>query len=138
MNGFLIRTKDNQTIRFRLYDDAAPITSTAFLKALPFSRNFLHARVSGQEIWIDDAPSLKIIQENSSVFAEPGEIVIGPALPARNKIANCMGIFYGEGQLLDAGNIFGKVFEEDLTLLKTLGDLIWRNGAQELTFEAIT
>src|SRR5687767_9248938 len=135
MNGFLIRTKDNQTIRFRFYDDAAPMTSTAFLKVLPFSRNFLHARVSGQEIWIDDAPSLNIIQENSSVFAEPGEIVIGPALPARNKIANCMGIFYGEGRLLDGGNIFGKVVEEDLHMLKTLGDTIWRQGAQELSFE---
>jgi|SRR5688572_2881385 len=137
MNGFLIRIKDNQTIRFRFYDNAAPITSAAFLKALPFSRNFLHARVSGQEIWIDDAPSLDIIQENSSIFAEPGEIVIGPASPARNKIANSMGIFYGEGRLFDAGNIFGKVVEEDLNLLKTLGDTIWRHGAQELSFEEL-
>jgi len=135
MNGFLIRTKNNQIIRFRFYIDAAPITSAAFLKALPLSRNFFHARVSGQEIWIDDVPSLNIIQENSSVFAEPGEIVIGPASPARNKIANCMGIFYGEGRLLDAGNIFGKVVDEDLNLLKTLGDIIWRQGGQELTFE---
>ena len=135
MNGFLIRTKDNQTIRFRFYNDTAPITSSAFLKVLPFSRIFLHARVSGQEIWIDDAPSLDIIQENSSVFTEPGEIVIGPASPDRNKIVNCMGIFYGEGKLLDAGNIFGKVVEEELKLLKTLGDMIWRNGAQDLRFE---
>jgi len=135
MNGFHIRTTDNQTIRFRFYNDAAPITSAAFLKALPFSRIFFHARVSGHEIWIDDAPSLNIIQENSSVFAEPGEIVIGPAKPARNKIANCMGIFYGEGKLLDAGNIFGKVVEEDFNLLKTLGDMIWRQAAQELRFE---
>jgi uncharacterized protein DUF3830 len=135
MKGFLIRTKDNQTIRFRFYDDAAPITSAAFLKTLPFSRNFFHARVSGHEIWINDAPSLDIVQENSSVFAEPGEIVIGPALPARNKIANCMGIFYGEGKLLDGGNIFAKVVEDDFKLLKTLGDTIWRNGAQDLRFE---
>lgn len=135
MNGFLLRTTDNQTIRFRFYNDAAPVTSAAFLKTLPFSRTFLHARVSGHEIWIDDAPSLNIIQENSSIFAEPGEIVIGPANPARNKIANCMGIFYGEGRLLDGGNIFGKVVEEDLNLLKTLGETIWQQGAQELTFE---
>lgn len=135
MKGFLIRSKDNQTIRFKFYNDAAPITSAAFLKTLPFSRTFFHARVSGEEIWIDDAPSLNIIQENSSIFAEPGEIVIGPANPARNKIANCMGIFYGEGRLLDGGNIFGKVVEEDLNLLKTLGDMIWRQGGQELIFE---
>ena len=46
-----------------------------------------------------------------------------------------MGIFYGEGKLLDGGNIFAKVVEDDFKLLKTLGDTIWRNGAQDLRFE---
>ena len=69
--------------------------------------------------------------------AKPGEIVIAPIRPVRNKITGCIGIFYGEGQLLDCGNIFGKVWEEDLPLLEALGDAIWRNGAQELTFEHI-
>jgi hypothetical protein len=137
MASFLIRTKDDQTIRFRLYDDAAPLTSGAFSRALPFSKIFHHARVSGQEIWIDNAPSLDIIQENSSVFAEPGEIAIGPVKPARNKVAGLMGIFYGEGKLVDGGNIFGKVFEEDMILLKTLGEKIWKQGAEELKFEIL-
>jgi Protein of unknown function (DUF3830) len=135
MTSFTIRTQDNQIIRFSLYKDTAPFTSEAFSLILPFSRIFFHARVSGQEIWIDNAPSLDIIQENSSVFAEPGEIVIGPVKPSRNKVAGFMGIFYGEGKLIDGGNIFGKVVEEDMTLLKTLGEKIWKQGAQELTFE---
>jgi|SRR5688500_9040538 len=134
MNDFHIRTKDNQTIRFSLYHEAAPITSNAFLKLLPFSRTFFHARVSGKEIWIEDAPILDIIQENASVFAEPGEIVFGPKYPERNQIANYMGVFYGEGKLLDCGNIFGKVLEEDLHLLIDLGDKIWRHGSEELIF----
>ena len=46
-----------------------------------------------------------------------------------------MGIFYGEGKLLDCGNIFAKVYDDDLALLKVLGDDIWRKGAQELHFE---
>jgi hypothetical protein len=37
--------------------------------------------------------------------------------------------------LLDCGNIFGKVVDEDLPLLKTLGDRIWKQGAQNLAFE---
>ena len=48
-----------------------------------------------------------------------------------------MGIFYGEGKLIDGGNIFGKVFEEDMALLKELGEKIWKQGAQELTFEIL-
>jgi len=137
MTGFIIKTPGHQIIRFKFYTDAAPLTSVAFAQALPLSKTFFHAKVSGQEIWIDNAPELDIIQENASVFANPGEIVIGPLKPTRNKIATCIGIFYGEGKLLDCGNIFGKIFEEDLPLLKTLGDEIWRHGAQNLTFEKL-
>ncbi|HEY6503405.1 MAG TPA: DUF3830 family protein [Chitinophagaceae bacterium] len=137
MADFRIRTTDAQVIRFTCYYHTAPVTSEAFLKAMPFSRTFLHARISGPEIWIDDAPILDIPQENASIFAEPGEIVIAPLKPERNKIKKCMGIFYGEGKLVDCGNIFGKVIEEDLELLKALGDKIWKQGIQELRFEKI-
>ena len=41
----------------------------------------------------------------------------------------------GEGKGLDACNIFGKVYDEDAALLKSLGENIWKHGAQELTFE---
>jgi Protein of unknown function (DUF3830) len=134
MKDFIISTPDNQSIHFRLYVDA-PLTIAAFANALPFSAIFFHARISGEEIWTAEGPGLDVIQENASVFAEPGEIVIGQVKPGRNKISNCIGIFYGDGKLLDCGNIFAKVFEEDLPLLKSLGDKIWKQGAQELAFE---
>jgi hypothetical protein len=137
MTGFTIKTSTGQLIRFRFYLDAAPATAEAFSKSLPFTRLFYHARVSGQEIWTEDAPKLDMLQENSSVFAEPGEIAISPIKPVRNKTAGFMGIFYGEGKLIDGGNIFGKVVDEDLDLLKKLGDDIWKQGAQELLFEEI-
>jgi hypothetical protein len=138
MSTFRIRTKDNEIIRFNLYDDSAPVTAGAFIKTLPFTRSFVHASVSGQEIWIDDAPELDIIQENASVFTEPGEIVIGPLKPARTKTVKCLGIYYGEGKGLDCCNIFGKVFAEDFQKLIELGGKIWRQGSQELTFERKT
>jgi len=137
LSGFVIHTKENTSIRFRWYSIAAPETVADFAAHMPFSREFLHARVSGEEIWIDDAPLLNVIQENCTVFAQPGEVAIGPFNPARNKIAGCMGIFYGEGKLLDCGNIFARVFDEDMPLLKTLGSNIWRNGAQVLRFELL-
>ena len=137
MNTFKIRTEENFIIRFQLYEDEAHVTTDAFIKTLPFRRKFFHARVSGQEIWIDDAPFLDIIQENASVFTEPGEIVLGPLKPLRTKTSGGLGIYYGEGKGFDCCNIFGKVFPDDLQKLKELGDKIWRQGVQEIIFEKI-
>lgn len=133
MNGFVLTSQDGLKIRFELYRETAPITSAAFLAILPFTRTFYHARMSGQEIWIDNVPSLDIIQENASVFTEPGEVVVGPSKPSRTKTANCFGIYYGEGKGIDACNIFAKVVEEDRHLLQELGTCIWKHGSQELT-----
>ncbi|REK05657.1 MAG: DUF3830 family protein [Bacteroidetes bacterium] len=137
MTGFKITTQDGQEIMFELYLDDAPITSRAFLSILPFTRTFTHARVSGQEIWIDDVPKLDIIQENASVFTEPGEVVFGPIKPSRTKTANCFGIYYGDGKGFDACNIFAKVIDSDKQKLIDLGNSIWKNEAQDLTVSEI-
>jgi hypothetical protein len=133
MLGFKISTKDNQEIKFEFYFDSAPVTSKAFIDILPFTRTFFHARLSGQEIWIDNVPQLDIIQENASIFTDPGEVVFGPTKPIRTKTANCFGIYYGEGRGLDACNIFAKVIDRDKQKLEDLGINIWKNGSQELT-----
>lgn len=136
MTGFKITTADNQEIKFEFYLEDAPVTSKAFHSILPFTRMFFHARVSGQEIWIDDVPNLDIIQENASIFTEPGEVVFGPSKPTRTKTANCFGIYYGDGKGLDACNIFARVIESDRQKLMDLGNSIWKNGAQALTISA--
>ena len=133
MTGFKIITENKQEIRFNFYLDTAPTTSKAFIEILPFTRMFYHARVSGQEIWIDNVPPLDIIQENASVFTELGEVVFGPKKPIRSKTSNCFGIYYGNGKGLDACNIFAKVFDTDKQKLIDLGGSIWENGSQELT-----
>jgi hypothetical protein len=137
MTGFIIKTKDNQTIRFRYYKEDAPISVAAFHTVLPFTLSFYHARTSGQEFWIAKAFEFDIIQENASVFTEQGEIVLGTLKPSRVKTAGGVGIYYGEGKGLDAANIFGKVFDEDLSILKELGEKIWKQGQQQLTFEKL-
>ena len=137
MTGFKLITQNGQEIKFELYLDDAPITSRAFQNILPFTRTFNHAKVSGQEIWIDDVPKLDIIQDNASVFTQPGEVVFGPTKPTRTKTTNCFGIYYGDGHGLDACNIFAKVVEADRQKLKDLGDDIWKNGSQELTLAPI-
>jgi hypothetical protein len=137
MKRFKIRTPENLEICFEYYLEDAPVTCGAFEKILPFRLTLYHAMVSGQEIWAKDAPVPDIIQENASVFALPGEIVIGPLKPKRNKTANCLGIYYGEGKGLDCANIFGRVSEEDLPKLKQLGEQIWKNGMKEIVFENV-
>lgn len=134
--GFILHTAGGQQIRFRYYMQDAPVTSQAFHTLLPFTRSFFHARVSGQEIWIDDVPPLDIIQENASVFTLPGEVVFGPVKPARTRTANCFGFYYGEGKGLDAANIFACVIDEDRAALQQLGDHIWKAGAQQLMLSA--
>jgi hypothetical protein len=137
MKGFKIKTPVGEEIRFHFYLKEAPITSKAFFDLLPFTRVFYHARVSGQEIWIDEMPPLDIIQENASVFTLPGEVVLGPSKPSRTKTANCFGIYYGEGRGLDACNIFARVKESDKTKLMNLGHFIWKTGGIELTLSEI-
>lgn len=135
--GFKITTADGLQIRFTYYTDDAPLTCNAFQKSLPFTRLFYHARVSGQEIWIDNAPALDVPQENASIFTQPGEAVLGPVKPARTRTAGCFGIYYGEGKGLDAANIFARVTEEDQDKLKQLGDAMWKNGALEITVSKV-
>lgn len=136
MNGFIIKFENN-IIRFEYYLTEAPETCAAFHAALPFSRKFFHARVSGQEFWTDQGLLLQMPQENASVFTQPGEAVIGPVLPSRVKTANAIGIYYGEGKGLDAANIFATVVPEDLPALKALGESIWKEGQKILYFEAL-
>ncbi len=136
MRGFIIRSEAVSDLHVLFYHNEAPITCAVFSGMIPFSRTFKHARVSGQEIWIDDAPELLSPQENASVFTEPGEVVYGPSSPKRAKTANCMGIYYGEGRGLDACNIFGRVIPEDRERLKILGEKIWLEGQLLLEFIA--
>lgn len=137
MNGFKIKTNNGITIRFRYYTEA-PVTAKAFDEALPFSLTIMHAKVSGQELWSDKAPALDIIQENASVFAEPWRICYCPYETGRNKVKNCLGIFYGEGKLVDCCNFFAKVYDEDIALLQELGNKIWQEGFQQIDFEKIS
>jgi len=136
MKGFKLTTAAGVVIRFA-YDPDAPLTTAAFHKLLPFTRVLMHARTSGQEIWTDQAPPIDVIQENASVFTQPGEVVYGPTNATRTKTRDCMGIYYGEGKGLDSCNIFAQVWEEDKALLTTLGADIWRRGEQSLLFETL-
>jgi hypothetical protein len=64
-------------------------------------------------------------------------VVVGPESAKRTSTINCLGIYYGEGKGVDACNIFAMVLEEDRDALAQLGELIWKSGELELTFERL-
>lgn len=134
--AFSIEINGEPDLHFYLYYREAPLTCTAFMDALPFERNFYHAKLSGEEIWTPHGLGLAIPQENATVFIEEGEIALGP-LHSRNKIADCIGIMYGTGKLLDCGNIFGRVQQNHLKALKVLGRRFWLQGENHLRFKKI-
>ncbi len=135
MKGFEIHSQDDLIIRFSYYHEQAPKTVQAFHQSLPFTQDFIHAMVSGKEFWTDEAPKLDILQENATVFVEPGEVVIGPMEPKRAKTAGCMGIYYGQGKGLDACNVFAKVKPIDQAKLEILGRQILESGRIDLEFK---
>ncbi len=134
MEGFIIKV-GAESVRFAYYEQEAPVTCHAFDRLLPFRLTLMHARVSGQEIWTDQSPKLDIIQENSSVFTMPGEVVLGPMKPVRSKTRNAMGIYYGEGKGLDGCNIFARAVADDMDTLKMIGEKIWKGGVLAAVFE---
>ncbi|CAF1291633.1 unnamed protein product [Didymodactylos carnosus] len=137
MNSIVLNVSVDQKIRFELYENSAPITCNTFCSKLPFEIKLLHAKLAGEEIWSPNGPELDIIQENSTIHVEPGEIVIAPINPIRNQIRKCIGIFYGNGKLVDCANVFAKVFPDDINKLKQLGEDIWLNGSKIIRFEML-
>ena len=84
MTGFKLVTKDGVEIHFKFYLDEAPVTCKAFHEDPSFHQGVLSCPCLGH----GDSESttyraLDIIQENASVFAEPGEVVVGPSRPTR-------------------------------------------------------
>jgi len=135
MTGFLIKTSYNDTLRFQLYLDGAPLTCEAFLNSLPFSGGFIHPGLLRKEIWTSWGPQVNILPENAFALMEPGEIAIGFLTPHDRTNSKRIRICYEEAKPINRCNVFGKVFEEDLHLLKVLGQTIWRYGQLNLSFE---
>ncbi len=132
-----LKTPDGNLIRFRLYVQEAPATSKAFVNALPIEVKAVQARLSGHEIWIPDGPELSIPQENATINVKLGEI--GYAVPvARNRGARSIAIIYGEARLSECVNVFGMVLDEDIPILKSLGEKVWLEGAQILRLETFS
>jgi hypothetical protein len=121
-----------------LEQEAAPRTCAAFQRLLPFRSKVVHARWSGEAVWIPLADfELGVSFENATSYPAPGEILFYPGGYSETEIL----LPYGStafasklGQL--AGNHFLTILE-GRGQLRELGRLVLYQGAQDVVFEAM-
>lgn len=121
------------------WEDAAPRTCAAFRALLPYRQKLIHARWSGEACWIPLGDfRLDVGFENHTSHPAPGEILFYPGGYSETEILFPYGatLFASKmGQL--AGNHFLTVVEGRENL-RAVGERVLWQGAQEISFEAIT
>lgn len=117
-------------------EEAAPRTCAAIHAMLPLRTKLIHARWSGEAMWIPMGErSLGIGTENATSHPAPGQLLLYPGGLSEMEILVPYGstLFASKvGQL--AGNHFATV-GDGLPDLADLGRLVLWQGAQDVSFE---
>lgn len=124
-------TTELGSLRARLDHARAPRTVAAFLALLPLKGQLLHARWSGEGIWIPLPDEIfELPAENITSEPLPGQVLLYPGPPGEAEIFIAYGRcrFQQETQALDA-HLFMEV-TDGLPILKRLGDQTLWQGAQ--------
>ena len=120
----------------RFEDEAAPRSCAAFRRLLPYRRQIIQTRWSGEACWIPLGDfKLGVDYENHTSHPAPGEILFYPGGYSETEILLPYGAacFSSKlGQL--AGNHFLTVTEGN-EQLHGLGRLVLWEGAQDIVFE---
>jgi hypothetical protein len=117
--------------------ELAPRTCTAIRALLPLRGTILQARWSGEASWVPLGElSIEVGFENHTSHPAPGELLLYPGGYSETEILFPYGAtqFASKvGQL--AGNHFATIVDER-SILAEVGQFIWRQGAQDILFEA--
>jgi hypothetical protein len=136
----LLRIKVGQDFEFkaRMELENAPKTCEAFLKLLPWHNKLIHARWSGEAMWIPLGDfNLGVDYENHTSHPSRGDILFYPGGLSETEILFPYGSarFAAKvGQL--AANHFLTVVEGQERLAE-LGKLVLWHGAQDIVFEEV-
>jgi hypothetical protein len=119
----------------RLEHEAAPKTCAAFVRLLPFVNRVIHARWSGEAVWVPLGDfDAGVGFENHTSHPAPGQMLLYPGGLSETEILLAYGsVCFGSkvGQL--AGNHFLTI-TEGMEQLKALGRLVLWEGAQDVRF----
>ena len=133
----LIITIGGDEFRARFELEKSPDTCKAFKSALPFVSKIIHARWSGEAVWIPLGDlQFGVGFEDATSYPAPGQIILFPGGISEAEIL----IAYGPtcfaskaGQL--AGNHFLTI-EDNLDMLAELGRRSLWSGAKDIEFIA--
>ncbi len=125
------------TFRARLEADLAPRTCEAMHNLLPIQAQIIHARWSGEAMWIPGGDAhLKLDYENNTSHPAPGELLLYPGGRSEMEFLVPYGpSLFGSkaGQL--SGNHFATIVD-GLEQLRELGRRVLWEGAKDVLIEA--
>ena len=124
------------TLRARVERERAPTTWEAVRTLLPLRAKIIHARWSGEALWIPGGDRrLGVDYENHTSHPAPGELLVYPGGISEMEILVPYGatLFASKvGQL--AGNHFATILDSRETL-REIGHLVLWHGAQDVRCE---
>ena len=124
------------TFDARLEETAAPKTCASFPERLPFQRQVVHVRWSGEGVWIPLGDmDFAVGYENHTSYPAPGQIILYPGGISETEILLAYGGVHFAckmGQL--AGNHFITITSGQDNLA-ALGKMTLWQGAQKIVFE---
>lgn len=122
--------------RARFEEDVAPLTVAAFRRLMPLESKVVHARWSGESVWIPFGElDLELGPENANSYPAPGELLLYSGGVSETELLFPYGstCFASKaGQL--AGNHFATVVEGGEQLRELGKRALWQ-GAQPIRFE---
>ena len=120
----------------RLEEERAPLTCAAFRAVLPFRRQLIQARWSGEAAWIPLGDfQFGVGPENQTGEPAPGQLLLYPGGYSETEILFPYGVTRFASKLGPlTGNHFMTIVAGAERLAK-LGELVLRSGAQDIVFE---
>jgi hypothetical protein len=144
MRRILITFENGESFPATLLEDKAPHTCQIVWEALPFSQTVRHSRWSGREVNLEFSSTSMPKRENQTISTSVGEIVYWRDWPLESEldVLEVLAIYYGAEHTRshkgdEPVNIFAQVDFTNLDLLQKVGERIWLEGTERVTFTRI-